>query len=80
MLNRPKFRKYVTLAEVRVLIEALIEVAEEVPDPIAMPVTRDPTDDYLVALALSAGADALVSGDADPSRLGRPAPTHPLAP
>jgi len=29
------------------------------------PVTRDPKDDYLVALALGADADAITSGDDD---------------
>jgi uncharacterized protein len=38
-------------------------MAEDPPDP--PPVTRDPGDDYLVALAVRAGADVLVSGDSD---------------
>jgi len=38
-------------------------MAEDPPDPPS--VTRDPGDDYLVALAVGAGADALVSGDRD---------------
>jgi uncharacterized protein len=36
------------------------------PNPVAPPaVVRDPRDDYLVALARSAGADAVVTGDRD---------------
>ena len=36
------------------------------PDPTEpSPVSRDPDDDYLVALADSVRADALVTGDAD---------------
>ena len=32
--------------------------------------TRDPDDDYLVALMLEAGADPLISGDADLAQVG----------
>ena len=36
------------------------------PDPPNPPrVSRDPRDDYLVALAVSVGADAVVTGDDD---------------
>jgi predicted nucleic acid-binding protein len=38
-------------------------MAKDPPGPPA--VTRDPGDDYLVALAVGAGADVLVSGDRD---------------
>lgn len=48
----------------RALIGALVAGSIEVPDPPEPPaVTRDPNDDYLVALAREAGAFALVSGD-----------------
>ncbi len=72
VLNRPRFRRYVTLAEVQDVVEALRGVADEVPDPEVIAVTRDPTDDYLVALASSAGADVLVSGDSDLRDLDHP--------
>jgi predicted nucleic acid-binding protein len=36
------------------------------PDPVAPPATvRDPRDDYLVALAIGARAEAIVTGDRD---------------
>ena len=35
------------------------------PDPEVVALTRDSDDDYLVALAIAAGADHLVTGDAD---------------
>jgi predicted nucleic acid-binding protein len=42
-------------------------------DPLDIPsVTRDPKDDYLVALAREAGADSLVSGDPDLTSLADP--------
>ena len=47
------------LAEVR----QLAEVIE--PPPLPQPVCRDPDDDEVLALALAAGADVIVSGDAD---------------
>jgi predicted nucleic acid-binding protein len=38
-------------------------MAEDPPEPPR--ITRDPGDDYLVALAVDAGAEVLVSGDRD---------------
>jgi putative PIN family toxin of toxin-antitoxin system len=66
VLLRDRFRRYVTAAEVRELIADLAAVAIVIPDPPdPAAVTRDPNDDYLVALAVAAGADALISGDRD---------------
>ena len=48
-----------SLAEVRELAE-IIE-----PPPLAIPVCRDPDDDAVLALALAAHADLIVSGDDD---------------
>jgi predicted nucleic acid-binding protein len=42
-------------------------------------VTRDPADDYLLALALTAEASAIVSGDADLTELAS-APVTVLTP
>lgn len=53
------------LVEAR-LVTQLADLAELVDDPEVRPaVTRDPDDDYLVALAEAAGVDALVAGDKD---------------
>jgi len=63
-LNYPKILQHVSRDEATTLIRALEAGALVVPDPTDVPaVCRDPADDYLFALALSAGA-ALVSGDA----------------
>jgi len=66
VLLRAKFRRYASPAEVHQLVaelSAIAIMADDPPDPPS--VTRDPGDDYLVALAVGAGADALVSGDRD---------------
>jgi putative PIN family toxin of toxin-antitoxin system len=66
VLLRDRFRRYANPDEVRELAADLAAVAivlRDPPDPVA--ITRDPNDDYLVALAVAAQADALVSGDRD---------------
>ncbi len=66
VLLRERFRRYVTTTEVRELTAALAAAAVVAPDPLNLPsVARDPGDDYLVALAFTTRADALVSGDRD---------------
>jgi uncharacterized protein len=64
VLGRPKFAAKLdpdALSSLRRVLAA----APAVDDPIAVPVSRDPKDDYLVALARQIGADCIVSGDAD---------------
>lgn len=66
VLAREKFRRYLSLAEADEYVEGIALLAEAVEDPQAdEPLARDPSDDYLIALARAAGASALVSGDAD---------------
>lgn len=65
VLARDKFAGYVTRDEVADFLELLRGSAVLLADPPAVVgATRDPRDDYLVALARSAGA-TLVSGDRD---------------
>ena len=64
VLLRPKFRVYASVDEVGTYVEALAAGAVAFDDPAEPPrVTRDPGDDYLLALARAAQADAIVSGD-----------------
>jgi uncharacterized protein len=73
VLLRDRFRRYATAAEVRELVDDLAAVATvmwDPPDPVA--ITWDPNDDYLVALALAAQVDALISGDRDLTDLRDP--------
>ncbi len=66
VLRREKFRSYLTIEEAERYVAGLASYAETRPDPQTVtPIARDPTDDYLVALAREAGVDALVSGDTD---------------
>lgn len=64
VLVRPRFRRYMTEAEVDLLVANLREkgVAHEEGE-IRRIVPDDPKDDYLIALALSSDADCLVWGD-----------------
>lgn len=46
-------------------VREVLATAPVTPDPPAPPVSRDPKDDYLVALARRSAAECLVSGDQD---------------
>lgn len=59
ILQRSKTEREQTLAEVRRLAEVIA------PPPLAAPVCRDPDDDEVLALAIAARADFIVSGDHD---------------
>lgn len=64
VLRREKFRRYSTHPDVDELLLALRRHGMLLEDPGgASGVTRDPKDDYLVALAQAAEATAIVSGD-----------------
>jgi uncharacterized protein len=64
VLLRPKFRTYASSEEVRVYVTLFRNLATHAEDPpLTEELTPDPGDDYLVALALSIHADALISGD-----------------
>lgn len=64
VLSRDKFRPYVSLEETRSFVDWVSRVSSVRPDVKEPPrVTPDPADDYLVALALTADASLLVTGD-----------------
>jgi putative PIN family toxin of toxin-antitoxin system len=66
VLRRDKFRSYLTIEEAERYVAGIASRAETRQDPQAVsPITRDPKDDYLIALAREAAADVIVSGDAD---------------
>jgi len=65
VLIRPKFRRWVSVADAVAFVETLGGYADLRPDPgTPAPRVRDPNDDYLVALAEAAAA-LIVTGDAD---------------
>lgn len=73
VLLRERFRRYASAAEVHEFVADLAAVATLVPDPPdPAPIARDPNDDYLIALAVAARADMLVSGDRDLTDLAEP--------
>lgn len=74
VLVRPKIRRYISAAVVTELIDGLSEDAVIVKDPAEPPgISPDPDDD-LIALARTAGADYIVSGDRDLLDLTDPDP------
>ena len=73
VLLRPKFRDLVEEVDAGAYARLLRNEAIVVADPDDEPaVTRDPDDDYLVALASEAGAFGIVSGDAHLTELEVP--------
>jgi uncharacterized protein len=65
-LAKPYFRQRVTVTEADELLDAFQLLAVVLPDPVLpASVVRDPTDDFLVALAATSRADAIVTGDRD---------------
>ncbi len=66
VLTRPKFRLILTEREASEFVSVLAREAVTIDDPAsAVRLTRDPDDDYLVALAQASSADFVVSGDRD---------------
>jgi putative PIN family toxin of toxin-antitoxin system len=64
VLLRPKFREVVSRDEIQELVEVIRRGAVTRPDPVVREgLTRDPADDYLVALAQTSDVDYLVSVD-----------------
>ncbi len=68
VLARPKFDEIVKRSnssreQMLIQVRMLAEVID--PPPLATPVCRDPDDDAVLALAIAAQADLIVSGDED---------------
>ena len=64
MIERPKFRGRFSRPAALAVIDALLTCVELREDPVAPTAfTPDRGDDYLVALGLEAGCEAIVTGD-----------------
>ena len=75
VLARPKFRRYVTEEEAEEFVSEVARLGTAFPDsPEPERVSRDPSDDYLIALARSTASRAVVSGDRDLTELPDPDP------
>lgn len=76
VLSRPKLVRYTSAEEVSeyVLFLRRAALTEPDPEPLTEPLTPDPKDDYLVALARAADAGFLVSGDPHLTGLEDPRP------
>lgn len=76
VLSRPRIRKRLSAEDAQLFLADVVAQVVMMADPVDPPmVCRDPDDDYLVALAMLAGAEVLVSGDDDllvvePARAG----------
>lgn len=73
VIARPKFdvilqRTNTSRSQTLAVVRQLAEVID--PPPLAQPVCRDPDDDAVLALALAAQADLVISGDDDLLCLG----------
>ncbi|MCP4966483.1 MAG: putative toxin-antitoxin system toxin component, PIN family [bacterium] len=66
VLNRPRIQKRLLADRAVAFLDDLVTLLDVVADPSSVePETRDPKDDYLVALAAEHGVDFIVSGDKD---------------
>lgn len=70
VLGRDRFRRWISSGEAQLFVARLEAEAEPWADPTDIPATtRDPKDDYLVALYRDSDADLLISGDMDLTEL-----------
>jgi hypothetical protein len=66
VLARPKFTRLVSDENRRRFLVEVLAAGRDVSDPVEIPeVSRDPDDDYLLALAAEQQAERVVTGDAD---------------
>ena len=74
VLVRPRLRRYLSLDEAERFVTDLASQTTRTNDaPLPHPaVCRDARDDYLIALAVMAQADAIVTGDLDLLELSDP--------
>ncbi len=65
VLSRPKFEKYLSLAERNLFFQFLSRVAIQVAILRPIRACRDPKDDKFLEVAISGRADAIITGDSD---------------
>jgi putative PIN family toxin of toxin-antitoxin system len=73
VLRRPTLSARIPVSDARSFVESVrdnSEIRDDPPDPAR--VARDPKDDFVLALALSAAVEALISGDRDLLEIAEP--------
>ena len=66
LTTRSRLRKWISLENAMLFVDTIGAVVDLVNDPEEVTTeTRDPNDDYLIALARAHDVDAIVSGDKD---------------
>lgn len=73
VLGRPKFNRLVGADDRQRFLAEVLAAGRDVNDPAEVPaLSRDPEDDYLLALAGEHRAELIVTGDADLLDIGGP--------
>ena len=65
ILQRKKFERYVSAEQREEFLIALVQSSELIEITETIAVCRDPKDNYLLELAVSGGAQVIVTGDSD---------------
>ncbi len=66
LTTRPRLRKWISLETATLFVDTITTLVDLVDDPVGTDAeTRDPEDDYLIALARANDVDLIVSGDKD---------------
>lgn len=79
--TKTKFAKYFTPDQAAALVQLLLEIGELREDQtLGAAISRDPDDDYLLALAKKVKADVLLTGDKDLLILAKHGRTRILSP
>jgi putative PIN family toxin of toxin-antitoxin system len=66
LTTRPRLRKWISLENATLFVDTIEAVVNLVNDPDEIQTeTRDPNDDYLIALARAHDVDTIISGDKD---------------
>ena len=63
--KKPTLQKYLTIERIKETIELIENFTVQVENTKIVPVSRDPKDDYLLALSKQVRANYLVTGDKD---------------
>ncbi len=65
VLARPKFDRYISIADRQEFLRLLSRVADVVPNTYPIHACRDPKDDMILEVAVNGDAQAIVTGDRD---------------